>query len=95
MTQGYSVFSTLTHVGIPWFQWRGMANFQLKKKQLAIEQFKIAYEHNPYNIQTLNGVGIAYGLEGNYLKAREYFEQAVAICPEYENAMTNLAKVTR
>ena len=87
-SKGYSYFSTLTYIGRPWHWWKGEAEFQLGRDPL--NNMKIAYEHNPYNIQTLNGLGKGYGMNRQNDKARMYLEDALDICPDYETARTNL-----
>jgi len=93
MTQGYSVFSTLTYVGLPYHWWRGLANFKMGNKELAFEQYQTAYRHNPYNIHVINGMGIACGDRGERERAIKYFEEALKICPKFEDAQENLEKV--
>lgn len=90
---GYSVFSTLTYNGIPWHWYKGISNFENERYIHAVEQLEIAYRLNPFNIHSLNGMGIASAICGERTEAREYFSKAVRICPEFSEAQENLRSV--
>ncbi len=95
LTKGYSPFSTLTYTGFPWYWYKAMANFKEGSRDIAMLQFRTAYEHNPYNIRAINGMGIVYGDTGEYEKALEMFQLAHDICPTFENAANNIAKAKK
>jgi hypothetical protein len=93
-SKGCSVFSTLTDLGMPWKTVEGLNNFYIGNRKICISQLKQGHKHNPFNINALNGAGIAYGLENNIEKSNGYFRKALEICPAFEAAKTNL-KVRR
>ncbi len=93
MTEGYSVFSTLTTTGQPWHWWWGVANFKMGNEDLAAEQFKQAYKYNPFNVRVINGMGLAMIVEGKNERAKGYFKKALKICPTFEYAQENLERV--
>ena len=95
LTKGYSPFSTLTYTGFPWYWYKAMANFKEGSRDIAMQQFRISYDHNPYNIRAMNGMGIVYGNEGEFEKALEMFQLAHDICPTFENAKNNVAKAKK
>jgi O-antigen ligase len=92
-TAGYSHFSQLTYSGLPYYWWKGMCSLKSRNEELAIKQLRTAYLHNPNNIQAINGMGITYGLEKKYDKAKEYFNEALEICPDFKDAEDNLKRV--
>ena len=90
MTEGYSVFTTLTYTGLPWNYWRGMANYHLGNRTIAINQFDMAYEHNPTNVHVLNAKGVSLIHQGRKFESGKYLKEAVRICPEFKEAQNNL-----
>ena len=92
-TEGYSTYSTLTYTGMPYYWWRGTSNLMLGNKGLATEQYRTAYKHNPGNVHVINGMGIACGMDGDKEAARGYFEEALRICPDMQDAKNNLKKL--
>ena len=90
LTQGETVFTRLTHVGLPYAWWRAMAHFHADNMEMAAFEFKRAYRYNPCSVPVLNGAGVAAGLEGDLEKAREYFTEALRIAPDYKDSTINL-----
>jgi tetratricopeptide (TPR) repeat protein len=88
-------FADLTYEGIPYLWWRGLAHIGLEESELGISEIKQAYTKNPFNIHVINMTGYVYGLEKDYRRARSYFEQALKIAPDYEDAKNNLKKVMK
>ena len=84
--KAYSVFSTLSHAGVPWHWWSGMYHFKVGNKPVAITRFKKAYEYNPYSIHVLGGMGKAAMLEGKNDLAKSYFKKVLGIYPEDKEA---------
>lgn len=93
MTQGYSPFTTLTHKGIPYYWWKGVINYGFGNKELACRQFEVAHRQNPYNVQVLNVKGISMVHQNKIIKAREYFNEAIRICPDFDDARINLGAI--
>lgn len=92
MTEGYSVFTTLTYTGMPYMWWRGMSNYKLGNKELALNQFEIAYRQNPTNVYVLNAKGISMVHQGKPSQAKGYFQEALRISPAFIDARLNLEK---
>ncbi len=93
MTHGHSMFSTLTYNGVPWKWFDGIINFENKKYDLAKQQLYLAHEYNPYNIYVMNGMGIAAIIENKRVFAKEHFNRALEICPDFKEAKENLARL--
>ncbi len=89
-TKGYSVFSTLTTVGLPYHWFSGVSNLKIKNYELAHTQFKTALRYNPYNIHVLNNMGISHSIRKEYKQATAYYTKALEICPKYTEASENL-----
>ncbi len=86
----YSWFSTVDYIGYPLMGIRGMANYELGNYELALFDYKKAYEANPYQISILNNLALTYK-KNNYLQnAEKYFLNALEIAPEYKSALLNL-----
>ena len=81
-----SPFSTLSYCGIPYRSW---IYIDTKKFDDATK----AYTLNPYNIQTLNMMGSALEREGLQDEAKWCYLEALDICPDYEDAQTNLKRL--
>ncbi len=91
--KGYSPFSTLTYNGAPWLFYQGVLNFESKNFGMACEQLDTAYNQNPYNIFALNGKGLSCIMKGERNLARQYFQRAIDICPDFEVAKKNLDRI--
>ncbi|MCK5610267.1 O-antigen ligase family protein [Candidatus Pacearchaeota archaeon] len=92
LTAGFSVFSTLTEIGQPYYWWRGIALAEIDRQE-AFDNLEKAYKYNPYSVQVLNGMGVVCMERKDLQGARAYFEEALDICPAYEIAKANLEKV--
>lgn len=89
-TQGYSPLTTLTYTGTPYFWWRGTLDYTSGNTKRAMYEFEVAHKHNPYNVHVLNGMGIVRGHSGDVEGAKEYFREALRICPSFSDARDNL-----
>ncbi len=85
-TAGYSVFSTLSHCGVPWHWWSGMYYEKTGNRELAIMNFRRAYKYNPYSIHVLGGMGKVAILERRKDTAKMYFKKVLKIHPENKEA---------
>lgn len=92
--KGRTVFSTLTHCGIPYYWWEATAYIKEDNTEKAIPLFEKAYKDNPYNVHVINGMGIRCALVGDIEGAKSHFNHALRICPEFEDAKLNLKKVS-
>jgi tetratricopeptide (TPR) repeat protein len=91
--EGYSMFSSMTHTGLPYHWWSATANLHLGKKEIASDQFQTAYRYNPYNIHVINGYGVSLALQGDKAGAERQFAYSLSIWPDFEDAKLNLAKL--
>lgn len=88
--KGYSVFATLDPMSTPLKWYRGEANFLLNNIPEALEDFKEAYKAHPYHIHVLNNLATCYEMTGNHNLAINYYNKALEIYPEFEDALINL-----
>jgi hypothetical protein len=88
--KGYSVFATLDPMSIPLKWYRGEAGFLLNNIPEALEDFKEAYKAHPYHIHVLNNLATCYEMTGNHNLAINYYNKALEIYPEFEDALINL-----
>ncbi|MDB2368925.1 hypothetical protein N9V43_01430 [Flavobacteriales bacterium] len=79
--------------GTPIHWYRGVANFSLGKLDDSYEDFKKAYEFNPYHLHVLNNIGTIYVLKGNSNVAKHYYQKALLISPRFEEVSVNLAAI--
>ena len=93
--RGYSPFSTLTSNGVPWKFFSGVLNFEDKRIPLAIRQLDLSYKHNPHSVFAINGKGLSCVMQGATLTAKDYFQEAVVMCPDFVEARENLERVTK
>lgn len=91
--KGRTVFSTMTHCGLPYYWWEATAYIKEGNTEKAIPLFEKAYKDNPYNVHVINGMGIRCALVGDVEGAKGHFNHALRICPEFEDAKLNLEKV--
>ena len=60
---------------------------------LAIENYKEALLHNPYNKQALNNLGVIYHEKNQFNKSIELFKKAISVDKFYLDALNNLITV--
>jgi O-antigen ligase len=75
--------------------YRGVANFSLGRMSAALDDFKNAYQVHPYHIHVLNNLGTCYALSGDNEKAAEFYRKALAVSPQFRDAIVNLEKIGR
>jgi len=61
--------------------------------QSAINEFKLALELDPGNVNVRNSLGVCYGLQSHYDAAIDEFKQVIAIDPDEYMALYNLGLV--
>ena len=59
----------------------------------SFNDFKIAYQHNPFHLHVLNNIGTLYELKGNSTKAKMYYNRALDISPRFEEVSVNLSAI--
>ena len=79
--------------GTPIHWYRGVASFSLGKLDDSYEDFKKAYDYNPYHLHVLNNIGTIYELKGNSKLAKQYYQKALLISPRFEEVSVNLAAI--
>jgi len=61
----------------------------------AIPLYRAAIRQRPNDAELLNGLGAAQAERNNFAAARSYFERALEIDPDYEEAQQNLSRLNR
>tara|TARA_B100001758_G_scaffold247961_1_gene269267 strand:+ start:25906 stop:27840 length:1935 start_codon:yes stop_codon:yes gene_type:complete len=80
-----------TSTPLLWF--RGLAYFNQQRYDLALQDFKGAYELNPYHVHVINNLATCYGYYNNYTKSKELYKECISISPMFEIAALNLAMI--
>jgi len=88
--KGYSAFATLDPTSTPLKWYRGEANFVQNNMPQSLEDYKEAYKANPHHIHVLNNLGSAYEVIGDHDRAVYYYQKALEIFPQFEEALINL-----
>jgi tetratricopeptide (TPR) repeat protein len=83
-------FYNLDPTSTPLFWYRGMANYSLGMIDEACTDFQNAYTNNPYHIHAINNLATCYALQQNFGKAKEYYQKALSISPQFQEARHNL-----
>jgi O-antigen ligase len=83
-------FYNLDPTSTPLAWYRGMANFSLGRIEAARKDFQRAYANNPYHVHVLNNLGTCYALQYDFDKAVDCYQRAIAISPQFEEAIHNL-----
>jgi len=81
----------LTSIPIAWYQ--GLASFNLNETAESTTYFEKAYQIAPYQIQVLNNLAGSYNFQGDRQKAIQYYQKALKISTDFEEARLNLASV--
>ncbi len=84
---------TMDPVCTPLSWYRGEADFNLGNIDEAFADYQKSYEINPYHIHVLNNLATCYELKKEHAKAIEYYNKAIALSPNFEDALLNLAAV--
>lgn len=82
----YKMDATTTPVS--WY--RGVAKFMLNDTT-ALHDFEEAWRYNPSHIHVLNNLGTALDHAGRHAEAEVYYRKALAFCPGFTDAITNLS----
>lgn len=88
-----SVFYPTDPFSTPLFWYRGSANFNLNNIDLALKDFKDAYQINPFHIHVLNNLASCYELKGEHDNSIRFYKKALTIAPNFEDAWLNLCAV--
>lgn len=90
-----SRFYTTDPFSTPLSWYRGVANFSSGNIKEACQDFKSAHKIAPYHIHVLNNMGTCHALSGEYEKAAEFYQSALAISPQFQEAKINLSNLKR
>lgn len=88
--KAYNKFCTLDYTSTPIFWHRGVSNYNLGLIDEALSDFRESYVANPYHLHVLNNLGTCYGLMGEHNTSISYYNKALKVSPQFENALLNL-----
>jgi len=74
-----------------WYNYIGVAHFQLKNHNEALKYFTKAVKCCPGNIEYCTNLGCAYTANGNYAKGASVLEKTLEIAPDSASLRKNLA----
>lgn len=80
-----------TSAPIEWY--RGVALFSQGELESAGACFETAYHQHPYNIHVLNNLASYYEKKGDHDRAEQFYQKALSISTEFEEARLNLSAV--
>ncbi len=86
----YSPLATMSGLNSPYYFYRGEANMLLGNWLAALEDFRIAYTHNPNHIYTLCNIAGLYAQLGDYNSSKIFYVKAVKIAPDFNDLRRNL-----
>lgn len=86
-------FYNMDPVSMPLLWYRGVANYSLNRVGAAFIDFQKAFKIHPYNIHVLNNLGVCHAVKGDYVKAIEFYQKALAIHPHFKEARKNMRQV--
>ena len=87
------MFYEIDNTSTPLLWYRGVAYFSTKKYELALRDFKNAYNVNPNHIHVLNNLATTYQLIGNTMSAKLYYDKAIKVNPSFKEARVNLSAI--
>jgi O-antigen ligase len=68
----------------------GSAHYNLGNQELAFADFYEAYQVNPNHVHVLNNLATAYEIKADHVNAIEFYQKALIISPNFEEANVNL-----
>lgn len=77
----------------PVHHYHGFAKQNMKAYKEASEFYLQALKEHPTKVSVMNNLGIVYYLSGNTEQAKTYLEKALAILPDYNEALINMSQV--
>jgi tetratricopeptide (TPR) repeat protein len=87
------VFYEIDNTSTPLLWYRGVAYFSTKNYELALRDFKSAYNVNPNHIHVLNNLATTYQFIGNTMSAKLYYNKAIKVNPSFKEARVNLSAI--
>lgn len=70
-----------------------MASYNRNEIAESVTHFEKAYQIAPYQIQVINNLASSYDFQGDREKAVKYYQKALQISTDFEEARLNLASV--
>ena len=94
ITEAYDPdYYEMDNTGTPLLWYRGVGYFNLKKFDLALQDFKESYIVNPNHVHVLNNLATIYEIKGKHKKAKEYYYKALEVIPTFKESRVNLAAI--
>jgi len=93
LMKAQSAFFTIDFLAIPIKWYEGLAHVSDQEFDKALEAFEDAYHINPNCLIVLNNLGSAYEMSGDRENAKLYYQKAIKISPNYDDARLNLASI--
>ena len=87
------IYYEMENSSTPLLWYRGVAYFNQKKYDLALEDFKGAYKVNPYHVHVLNNLATSYQLKGDSKNAKKYYGAVFDVNPTFKESRINLAAI--
>jgi O-antigen ligase len=82
---------TMEPTSTPILWYRGTAHFKLSDIDRAFSDYKKASGNHPWHLNVLNDLGTCYNLKGDRKSAMRCYWRALAISPQFEPSLINLA----
>ena len=89
----HPVYYEAENTSTPLLWYRGVAYFNQKKYDLALKDFKSAYEVNPYHVHVLNNLATSYQMRGDSEKAKKFYRDVFKVNPTFKETRINLAAI--
>ena len=83
----------LENTSTPLLWYRGVVYFNQQKYNLALKDFKEAYNVHPYHEHVLNNLASSYEITGNHTKAKQFYLEALSVNPTFKEVRINLAAI--
>ena len=94
ITEAYDPdYYEMDNTGTPLLWYRGVGYFNLKKFDIALQDFKESYIVNPNHVHVLNNLATIYEIKGNHKEAKEYYYKALEVIPTFKESRVNLAAI--
>ena len=89
----HPVYYEAENTSTPLLWYRGVAYFNQKKYDLALKDFKSAYQVNPYHVHVLNNLATSYQMRGDSEKAKKFYRDVFKVNPTFKETRINLAAI--